>query len=307
MMKQLVVLSGKGGTGKTTIAAALAPLAFRETTIVLADADVDASNLELLLAPSVREENAFISGQIGKINSEICEACGACREVCRFDAIAEPRETGSDGAYRIDTTACEGCAACMCVCPTEAIRMEPVQAGLWFRSDTRFGPLFHAHLFAGRENSGKLVTEVKKRACDLAQEMGASLVLIDGPPGIGCPVISAISGADMTLLVAEPTISGEHDLARVLGVAEHFRVAAAVVINKADLNPARAKAIESFCKDRGVPVIGRVPYDPVVDESIVAGIPLTEFRDGELAQAIQGIWSRMRDLVLGPSELRVVQ
>jgi len=306
-MKQLVVLSGKGGAGKTTVAAALAPLAFRETTIVLADADVDASNLELLLAPSVREEHAFISGQIAKIDSELCDACSACHEACRFDAIAEPRERAGDGSYSIDTTACEGCAACMYVCPTEAIRMEAVQAGLWFRSDTRFGPLFHAHLFAGKENSGKLVTEVKKRACDLAEKIGASLVLIDGPPGIGCPVISAISGADMALLVTEPTISGEHDLKRVLGVAEHFRVAAAVVINKADLNPARSNAIESFCRDRGLPVIGRVPYDPVVDESIIEGVPLTEFRDGELAEAIQEIWSRMSDLLLGPGELRVVQ
>jgi MinD superfamily P-loop ATPase len=290
-MKQLVVLSGKGGAGKTTIAAALAPLASRESTIVLADADVDASNLELLLAPSVLEENAFPSGQVGEIDLGSCEACGACLEACRFDAI--------DDEFCIDTTACEGCAACMYVCPMEAIRMEPVQAGLWFHSDTRFGPLFHAHLFAGRENSGKLVTEVKKRACGLAEEINASMVLIDGPPGIGCPVISAISGADMALLVAEPTISGEHDLERVLGVVEHFRVPAAVVINKADLNPSRSSAIESFCKDRGVPVIGHVPYDTVVDESIVQGIPLTEHRDGEVAQALRQIWFNLRDLLLG--------
>jgi MinD superfamily P-loop ATPase len=298
-MKQLVILSGKGGAGKTTVAAALAPVAVRETTIVMADADVDASNLELLLAPTVLEEHAFISGQIGEIDPVSCEACGACLEACRFDAI--------DDEFHIDTTSCEGCAACMYVCPTEAIAMKPVRAGLWFHSDTRFGPLFHAHLFAGRENSGKLVTEVKKKACDLAEGIDASIVLVDGPPGIGCPVISAISGADMALLVAEPTISGEHDLERVLGVCEHFRVPAAVVINKSDLNPARSSAIESFCEERGVPVIGSLPYDPVVDESIVQGVPLTEYLDGEIVQNLKQIWFRLRDLLLGPSELRLVR
>lgn len=293
-MKQLVVLSGKGGAGKTTVAAALTHLASGEATVVLADADVDASNLELLLAPTVQEEHPFMAGHLARIDNSLCEQCGACRDACRFDAIDY-----SDG-FRIDDSACEGCAACMFVCPIGSISMEPVQAGKWFRSETRFGPLFHAHLFAGRENSGKLVTEVKNKACELARESAASLVLIDGPPGIGCPVISAISGTNLALLVAEPTISGEHDLERVLGVAEHFRVPAVAVINKADLNPARANAIESFCEGRNVSVLGRLPYDPVVDESIVQGVPLTEFGSGEMAGNLQQVWSRLRDLTVGP-------
>jgi MinD superfamily P-loop ATPase len=302
-MKQLVVLSGKGGAGKTTVTAALAPLASREATVVLADADVDASNLELLLAPTVREEHAFMAGHLARIDQSLCERCGVCRDACRFDAINYAECDSSREEFCIDGSACEGCAACMFVCPLGSISMDPVQAGKWFRSDTRFGPLLHAHLFAGRENSGKLVTEVKNRACELGKKIEASLVLVDGPPGIGCPVISAISGADMVLLVAEPTISGEHDLVRVLGVAEHFRVPAAVVINKSDLNPPRAGVIESFCEGHGVSVMGRLPYDPVVDESIVEGVPLTEFGNGELADELQHLWSRLRDIVAGPLAL----
>jgi len=295
MMKQLVVLSGKGGTGKTTVAAALAPLASREVSVVLADADVDASNLELLLAPTAREEHPFMAGEVGVIDPEQCEGCGICMDACRFDAIECPANAGPSGTCRIDPIACEGCAACQYACPLGSIRMEPVQSGVWFRSDTRFGPLFHARLFAGRENSGKLVTVVKQKAGELAAASGATLVLVDGPPGIGCPVISAISGADLALIVAEPTISGEQDLERVLGVAKHFCVPSAVVINKADLNPARAGAIESFCEVREVAVLGRVPYDPVVTESIVQGLPLTEFRDNALTETLVRIWHRLRD------------
>jgi MinD superfamily P-loop ATPase len=312
-MKQIVVLSGKGGTGKTTVAAALAPLAARELTIVLADADVDASNLQLLLAPTVREENPFMAGEVGVIEPELCEGCGICMDACRFDAIGFSAEAGSSGVCRIDPIACEGCAACRYACPIDSIRMDTVQSGLWFRSDTRFGPLFHARLFAGRENSGKLVSVVKQKAAELAAASGAALVLVDGPPGIGCPVISAISGADLALIVAEPTVSGEHDLERVIGVAKHFGVPSAVVINKADLNPARAGAIDSFCRAREVAVLGRIPYDPVVTESIVQGLPLTEFRDDALTDTLVRIWHRLRDLLhptptvaeMGPS-LRLV-
>jgi MinD superfamily P-loop ATPase len=297
-MKQLVVLSGKGGTGKTTVAAALAPLAARDIPIVLADADVDASNLGLLLAPTVREEHPFMAGEVGVIDPEQCVGCGICMDACRFDAIEFPADAGPAGLCRIDPIACEGCAACRYACPMGSIRMEPVRSGSWFRSDTRFGPLFHARLLAGRENSGKLVTAVKQRARELAADRGAALVLIDGPPGIGCPVIAAISGADLALIVAEPTIAGEHDLERVLGVAKHFGVPSAVVINKADLNPARAEAIDSFCKAREVAILGRVPYDPAVTESIVQGLPLTEFRDDALAEILVRIWHRLRESLL---------
>jgi MinD superfamily P-loop ATPase len=299
-MKQLVILSGKGGAGKTTVTAALTSLAARQVAVVLADTDVDASNLELLLAPVVREEHVFMAGQVAEIDAGQCKSCGTCQEVCRFDAIEPPAEARPSDAYRIDAIACEGCAACFHACPTESIHMQPIQAGIWFRSDTRFGPLLHARLLAGRENSGKLVTLVKQKACELARKRNAPLILIDGPPGIGCPVISAISGADLALLVAEPTITGEHDLERALAVTAHFGVPAAVVINKADLNPARAEAIESFCLDREMPVLGRVPYDTAVDESIIMGVPLTEYKDNALTEALERIWHRLRDSLLEP-------
>ncbi|MBC7223603.1 MAG: ATP-binding protein, partial [Anaerolineae bacterium] len=224
-MKQLVILSGKGGTGKTTVAAALGHLASQELSLVLADADVDAANLELVLSPRKLEEHAFMGGQLATIDPQACTACGACADACRFDAVLPGEE-----AYRIDASACEGCAACFYQCPTGAIRMEEQQAGLWFRSETRFGPLFHAHLFAGQENSGKLVTLVKQQARLLALDEGRDLVLVDGPPGIGCPVIASLAGADLALLVVEPTVAGVHDLERALGTARHFGVPALVCL-----------------------------------------------------------------------------
>ena len=293
-MKQLVILSGKGGTGKTTVAAALAHLASQEFPIVLADADVDAANLELVLDPVKREEHDFMGGQVAVIDPEGCTACGTCEAVCRFDAVLPPTETSFTYAYRVDPLACEGCAACYYQCPEKAIRMEEQQAGRWFRSDTRFGPLFHAHLFAGQENSGKLVTLVKQQARLLAMDAGASLVVVDGPPGIGCPVISASAGADLALLVVEPTVSGVHDLERILGTTEHFGVPALVAINKADLNPARADEIAAFCADRGVEVAGRIPYDTVVTEAMVQGRPVTEHADGPVTEALRTIWAHVK-------------
>jgi MinD superfamily P-loop ATPase len=305
-MKQLVVLSGKGGTGKTTVTAALASLAAREVSLVLADADVDASNLQLLLSPTPREEHDFVSGQIAVIDPELCEGCGTCEAVCRFDAVVPPAPSDPDRVYRVDPTACEGCATCYHSCVTESIRMEPVQAGRWYRADTRFGPLYHAHLFAGRENSGKLVTKIRQSAAEAAGSRGAALVLVDGPPGIGCPVISAITGTDLALIVAEPTVSGEHDLERVLGVARHFDVPAAVVINKADLNPGRAAAIESYCGERDVAVLARIPYDPVVTTSIVRGVPLTECANGDLRKPLVALWQGLRGLLPQTGPLPVV-
>ncbi len=288
-MKQLVILSGKGGTGKTSIAAALAHLAFQELSIVLADADVDAANLELVLDPTKRETHDFRSGQLAVIDSERCSACGICADVCRFDAVLV-----SSSQYTIAPLACEGCASCFYQCADEAIRMEEQQAGMWFRSDTRFGPLFHAHLFAGQENSGKLVTMVKQQARLRAMNDGADLLLVDGPPGIGCPVISASSGADVALHVIEPTVSGAHDLERIMGTTDHFGVPSLVAINKADLNPARSEAIAAFCAERGVEVVGRIPYDTVVTEAMVHGLPVTEHADGPVAEALGQMWSRIK-------------
>jgi MinD superfamily P-loop ATPase len=289
-MKQLVVLSGKGGTGKTSVSAALAHLASQEISIVLADADVDAANLELVLNPTKREQQDFAGGQVAIIDPEECTACGVCAKVCRFEALVS-----GDEAYRVDPLACEGCAACFYQCPVEAIRLKEQVDGRWFRSDTRFGSLFHAHLFAGQENSGKLVTLVKQQARLLAMDTGAELLLVDGPPGIGCPVISACTGADLALHVIEPTVSGVHDLERVMGTTDHFSVPSLVAINKADLNPTRAGEIAAFCAERGVELVGHIPYDTVVTEAMVHGQPVTAYTDGPVTEELRRMWERIRE------------
>lgn len=292
-MKQLVILSGKGGTGKTSVAAALAHLAGHEMPIVLVDADVDAANLELVLDPTQREEHVFMGGQVAIVDPEACLACGRCVEVCRFEAVIP-----GDDAYHIDPLACEGCASCVYQCPEGAIHSQEQQAGLWFWSDTRFGPLFHAHLFAAQENSGKLVTVVKQHGRLLALDEGHELLVVDGPPGIGCPVISANAGADVALLVVEPTLSGIHDLGRILRTVNHFRVPALVCINKADLNPRRSAAIEAFCTREAIPVVGRLPYDTTVTEAMVQGQPVTVFDPtGTMAGALREMWARIRAYV----------
>jgi MinD superfamily P-loop ATPase len=298
-MKQLVILSGKGGTGKTSVAAALAHLASQEMPIVLADADVDAANLELVLDPTRLEEHIFMGGQVAIIDPEKCELCGRCYEVCRFDAVIYEACIPGDDTYRVDPLACEGCASCVYQCPEEAIHCEEQQAGLWFHSDTRFGPLFHAHLFAAQENSGKLVTLVKQRgrllALDETSNEGRQLLIVDGPPGIGCPVISASAGADLALLVVEPTVSGIHDLERALGTVTHFRVPALVCINKADLNPTHTAAIEAYCAEQGIEVVGKLPFDTVVTEAMVQGQPVTVFQpDGAVTAALSQAWARVQ-------------
>jgi MinD superfamily P-loop ATPase len=289
-MKQLVILSGKGGTGKTSVAAALAHLASSEIHIVLADADVDAANLELVLAPTRLEEHVFMGGQVAIINPDLCQLCGRCYEVCRFDAVLPGEDT-----YRVDALACEGCASCVYQCPEDAIHTEEQQAGLWFRSDTRFGPLFHAHLFAAQENSGKLVTLVKQHGRLLAQDESRELLIVDGPPGIGCPVISASAGADLALLVTEPTVSGVHDLDRILGTVTHFRVPALVLINKADVNPVQTANIEAYCREHGIELVGKLPYDDAVTRAMVQGQPVTVYEpDGLMSIALCEAWARVR-------------
>jgi MinD superfamily P-loop ATPase len=289
-MKQLVILSGKGGTGKTSVAAALAHLASQDQPIVMADADVDTANLELVLDPTRLEEQVFMGGQVAVIDPDKCQLCGICHDVCRFDAILPGQDQ-----YGVDPLACEGCASCMHQCPEGAIHMEEQQAGLWFRSDTRFGPLFHAHLFAAQENSGKLVTMVKQQGRLLALDEGRELLIVDGPPGIGCPVISASAGADLALLVVEPTVSGIHDLERALGTVTHFRVPALVCINKADLNPLQTSTIEAYCTAQGIEVVGKFPFDTVVTEAMVQGQPVTAYQpDGAMADALREAWTRIQ-------------
>jgi len=275
-MKQLVILSGKGGTGKTSVAAAFAHLLSLDNApfrAVLADADVDASNLELVLSPKIISREDFWGGQFADIDGDTCTECGICEEVCRFDAIVPP--SPSEKGYKVDPIACDGCAACVYQCPVEAITMHDQVVGEWFQSESRYGPLFHAALGAAQENSGKLVTLVKQQARLLALDEGYDLVLVDGPPGIGCPVISATSGADLALIVAEPTSSGVHDMHRVLETTAHFDVPALVCINKTDIYPKGADEIEDFCREEGIPVVGKIPFDTAVTKAMVQGQPVT--------------------------------
>ncbi len=300
-MKQLVVLSGKGGTGKTSVAAAFAHLAHvdgRGHRAVIADADVDAANLGLLLSPRVRERELFKGGSVAFIDPQSCTACGECAQACRFDAILPPSVSPpsgrSSGLYQVDPIACDGCAACVYRCPTNAITMQEQVAGEWYRSETSFGPLFHATLKPGQENSGKLVTLVKQRARLLAMDEGYDLVLVDGPPGIGCPVISAVSGASLALIVAEPTRSGVHDMSRVLKTVDHFGVRAMVCVNKADIYPEGAEAIVAFCRERNLVMAGRLPFDAVVTEAMVRGEPVTTYRpDARIAAALRMLWQHV--------------
>lgn len=298
-MKQIVVLSGKGGTGKTTVSAAVAHLASRDFRIVMADADVDAANLELVLSPTRRESHDFMGEKIAQIDQQNCMGCGACEAACRFGAIVPNGGEFRTDPFKIDAGACEGCAACLYRCPSGAIRMVDRLAGQWFVSESRFGPLVHAHLFAGQENSGKLVTAVKQRARDLATEAGSDYMIVDGPPGIGCPVIAASSGADLALLVVEPTVAGVHDLERILTTTRHFRVPAVVAINKTDVNPARSKAIQHFCETESVPVVGRIPFDTAATMAMVAGRAVTEQGGGVLAEALERLWERLLAQVKG--------
>ncbi|KPK94784.1 MAG: (4Fe-4S)-binding protein [Anaerolineae bacterium SM23_ 63] len=290
-MKQLVILSGKGGTGKTSVAAAFSHLATEghdQISAVLADADVDAANLELVLAPHILEREDFWGGQVAKIGQAPCISCGDCVDVCRFDAIHE-----SGGLYHVDPIACEGCAACVYHCPYEAITMEKQIAGQWFRSESHYGPLFHAELYPAQENSGKLVTLIKQRARLLALDEGHELVIVDGPPGIGCPVISAASGADLALIVAEPSVAGVHDMQRILRTTEHFGVRALVCINKSDLYPEGSAEITSYCYDHNFEVIGTIPYDIGVTEAMTQGEPVTVYQpSGPAGQALREVWTR---------------
>jgi MinD superfamily P-loop ATPase len=278
-IKQLCVLSGKGGTGKTSLVGALAAVVPDK---VLVDCDVDAPDLHLLLKPTIKTRQAFLGGKKAAILPELCTECGRCREVCRFDAISED--------YRVDITACEGCGVCVRFCPFGAVAFSPTVCGEWFISETRFGPLVHAQLGAGQENSGLLVSLIRGKALELAEEKGHPWILVDGPPGIGCPVISSLTGADGALIVTEPTLSGLHDLKRILDLTGHFRIPAVVLINKADLNPETADAIERFCLEKEIGWAGRLPYDPVVTEAMVQGKTIPELSPEGLGAEIPKIW-----------------
>ena len=277
-MKELVILSGKGGTGKTSIVGSFAAIAQNK---VLADCDVDAADLHLLLNPSVKEENEFWSGQVAVIDAEKCIQCDLCQDECRFDAISD---------YTVDPIPCEGCGFCSHVCPVEAITMKECMAGHWFISDTKYGPLVNARLGIAQENSGKLVALVRQHAKELAEKNGLDYVISDGPPGIGCPVISSLSGASLALIVTEPTLSGIHDMERVLGVCQHFGVPAMVCINKYDINDENTIAINNYCRENGVEVAAMIPFDNVVTEAMVKGLSVMEYSGGRVAREIESLW-----------------
>ena len=280
-MQEIVILSGKGGTGKTTIVASFAVLARDK---VLVDCDVDAADLHLLLQPNVKRSEEFWSGKTAYIDKKYCTGCGICEQVCRFDAIRN---------FKVDPVSCEGCGFCFHVCPEDTIRMENNLSGEWFICDTKYGPLVHARLGIAQENSGKLVALVRQEARKLAQEQGLGYILSDGPPGIGCPVISSLSGANLVLAVTEPTLSGMHDLDRVLGVCQHFGVPALVCINKYDINEENTSDIEKFCEAMGVEVISKLPFDNVVTEALVKGLPVVEYCEDGITREIENLWKRL--------------
>jgi len=258
MTQELVVISGKGGTGKTSLAASFAVLAGR---VVVADCDVDASDLHLVLSPQVRERHEFRSGHEAIIRPADCTGCGECFALCRFGAIVKSEAGPGHPGYAVDPVACEGCGVCVHFCPAQAIDFPERVCGEWMVSDTRCGPMVHARLNVAGENSGKLVATVRQEARRLAQQEQRSLVIVDGPPGIGCPVIASVTGAALVLAVTEPTVSGEHDLERVLSLAHHFGIPAAVCVNKWDLNAATTERIEQRARASGARVTGRIRYD----------------------------------------------
>jgi len=284
-MKEVVVLSGKGGTGKTSIVGSFAALAKNK---VLVDCDVDAADLHLLLQPVIREKHEFWSGQVAFIDKQRCSECGLCQDLCRFAAIKN---------FSVDPISCEGCGFCSHVCPVEAVTMGENLTGQWFISDTSCGPLVHARLGIAKENSGKLVALVRQQARQVAEKEGASYIISDGPPGIGCPVISSLSGANLALLVAEPTLSGIHDLERVLGVCRHFGVKALVCINKYDINEDNTRQIEGYCSSQGVEVASRIPFDNVVTEAMVQGLPVVECGDNAVSRQIDLLWQNISTLL----------
>jgi MinD superfamily P-loop ATPase len=287
-MKQLVVLSGKGGTGKTTITAAFAALA---GDLVLADCDVDAADLHLILDPKIEETHEFHSMPQASIDREICVACGDCIKRCRFDAISED--------LVVDPISCEGCRLCIEICPVDAVRAVESSSGEWFVSSTKYGPLVHARLGVAQENSGKLVTKVRERAREIAEERESDLILVDGPPGIGCPVISSLSGTDMALVVVEPTLSGIHDMERVVSVARHFGIQVACSVNKFDVNYENFEHIETWCTKIGVPLLGRIPFDRRVTEALIRRLPVVEYTSDGVARDIEHLWSNVRKLLNG--------
>jgi len=281
-MKQIVVISGKGGTGKTTVAASFAALARNK---VVVDCDVDAADLYILLKPTVLEQHPFVGSKVAVIDNNRCTQCEECIQVCRFDAI--------DADFVVDPASCEGCGLCSRICPVHAITMEDKQSGEWFISSTTYGPLVHATLGIAEENSGKLVSLLREQAQAIAERERRDTIIIDGSPGIGCAVIASITGADLVLIVTEPTLSGLHDMLRVIELAQHFHTKIAVAINKYSLNTEMSQQIEDYCLAHHVAMAGKIAYDPIVTEAMVARKTVVEYSHGEVALQISTLWEKV--------------
>lgn len=282
-MRELVILSGKGGTGKTTLTAAFASIIENR---ILCDADVDAADLHLLMAPDIKQTTDFMGGGLAIINPDKCTQCGICIDLCRFDAIKEN--------FEVDAIECEGCGVCVDLCPEQAIDFPVQTCGQWYISDTRFGPMVHARLGIAEENSGKLVALIRHEAKNLAEAKNLDLMITDGPPGIGCPVIASVGGATAMLIVTEPTVSGSHDMARVADLAAHFKIPAMICVNKFDLNPDQASAIENLAEEKNITVLGRIPFDPAFTESMVQGKTIFEHSENsEASRMIRRIWDEI--------------
>ena len=282
-MKELIVISGKGGTGKTSLVAAFASLA---QGTILCDADVDAADLHLIMNPTIQEAHDFQSGHTAVIDQDRCTQCGICIEMCRWNAISDD--------FIIDAIECEGCGVCVHFCPKQAIGFPVNTSGQWFISETRYGPMVHARIGIAEENSGKLVTLVRQQARQKAEIRGLGMILTDGPPGVGCPVIASIGGATAVLIVTEPTVSGQHDMQRVHQLALHFRVPAMICINKADLNPEKSMEIEQYAAFQNLTFLGRIPFDLNMTQSMVQGQTIFEYQTvSEATASVQHIWQQV--------------
>jgi MinD superfamily P-loop ATPase len=298
VVKQLVILSGKGGTGKTSITAALVHLASQSPTkSIFVDADVDAANLALVTGAEHLEQHDFISSKLAQIDPECCNLCNECYEVCRYDAIELPTEAYP--SYRVIDLLCDGCASCVYSCPQSAIKMIDQQDGVWYFSSSPYGPLFHAELFPAAENSGKLVTLIRQHANQFTENDGVHpLIIIDGPPGIGCPVIASSTGVDLALLVAEPGLSGSHDLQRVVQTLKHFEIPQVICINKADLYEKGVEEIKHFAEENNIQIIGELPFDTSIPKAMVQSKPVTEFSPNSPASnEIKKLWGKLQKIL----------
>jgi len=291
-MKEIVIISGKGGTGKTSLTASFAALA---ENAVIADCDVDASDMPLVLSPTVTESGDFSGGKRAVIRQDSCIGCGLCRSRCRFDAVLfrESENATAHAHYEINPIACEGCGVCAWFCPESAIDFGEVVNGEWFVSMTRCGPMVHAKLGIAEENSGKLVTLVRKKAREIAEKEQRELILVDGSPGIGCSVIASITGADEVIVVTEPTLSGEHDFQRVAELIRHFNIPALVCINKSDINNDITRRIVEYAEENNIRCLGQIPYDTSVTEAQIAGKTIVEFGKGPTVETIQKMWREL--------------